>query len=73
MKDMQKYIRNCPTCNGQLSYGTKGSYKLAVEKGSSCIHCGHIGHKITPDGIERIRLANIGNSHLSSLFILSHC
>ncbi len=34
-----KYARNCPTCNKEISYSTKGAFTLANKRSSNCKKC----------------------------------
>ena len=59
-----KYKRNCPKCNVELFYKVEGSKKHASKKNTLCRRCVRLGqNNHTVDGLEKIRLANIGNKN----------
>ena len=39
------FIRNCPQCGKELSYGTKGSWKRSEDRNSPCLSCSAKGNK----------------------------
>ncbi len=40
---MEEYIRECPKCNGQITYKSKGAYTTAKKRDSNCKSCSRSG------------------------------
>lgn len=64
------YTRNCPNCNIELNYKSKGSFNVATKKNTKCQRCNKLGEsnpffnkKHSEKAKEQIKLANIGKTY----------
>lgn len=59
-----QWTRNCPSCNKEMCYSSKGNLDKAIRANRKCMNCKNV---FTPEYIEKLSKANSGKTYSSRL------